>query len=124
MRAKMSCPRSSVPNGWPGIGPFRRAPKSISLIATFHSSGPNSASTTRLTSASLWRRKRRHASPSSETRRRRDTSPPAGATSPAPLAVTDAGVEPAIEQVGDEVEDDHEAREHERHAHDDGRVVA
>ena len=68
MRAKMSCPRSSVPNGCDQDGPLRRAPKSISLIATFHTSGPNTtsativSSTTRLTTAILCRQKRRHAS--------------------------------------------------------------
>src|SRR5512133_73628 len=122
MRAKMSCPRSSVPNGWCQVGGFSRAEKSISLTATFQTSGPNTtsatitASTNMLTSASLWRRKRRHASRMSETLR--------GLPGFTGLAITDAGVEPAIKQVGNQVEDDDQAREHEGDPHDHRRVVA
>src|SRR5712671_3484078 len=108
MRANTSCPRSSVPNGWPSDGGFRRALKSMSLIASFQNKGPNATISTMMPStmspatASLWRRKRRHASAQGEVSLRR------GATA---LAVADAGVEPAIEQVGDQVEEDHEAGE-------------
>src|SRR5215218_11197898 len=123
MRAKMSWPRSSVPNGWLAVGVCRREVKSMSLIATFQSSGPIAtistmiARTTRPTTASRCRRKRRHASAAGEALRRR-------AGTSAGLAIADAGVEPAIEQIGDQVEKDHEAREHERHRHDHRGVVA
>src|ERR1700704_5287500 len=100
MRAKTSWPRSSVPNGWARVGVFRRALKSMSLIATFQKIGPKitistiTPSTTRPASASLWRRKRRHASAQGEVSLRRFDA--------AALAVADARVEPAIEQVGDQ----------------------
>src|SRR4051812_28649874 len=106
MRAKMSCPRSSVPNGWFAVGVCRRDVKSMSLIATFQSSGPTAtistmiARTIRPATAILCRRKRRHASAAGETLRCR-------ADAGAGLAIADAGVEPAIEQVGDQVEEDH-----------------
>src|SRR5262252_5889737 len=122
MRAKRSCPRSSVPNGCASDGGARRAAKSISLIGTFQIQGPNAtsrtivASTTALSTASLCRRKRRDASTHGETPRAR-----AGAL--ATLAVGNAGIEPAIEQIGDQVEGDHETREHERHRHDHGGVI-
>src|SRR5262245_20179613 len=112
MRAKMSCPRSSVPIGWFQVGVFRRAVKSMSLIATFQTKGPNSTSATissstiRLATAILWRLKRRQASAHGEVDARRFT-----ATS----AEGDAGIEPAIEQVCQKVEQDHEAAEHEGH---------
>src|SRR5947207_13544575 len=98
----------------------------MSLIATFQTSGPTATRTTiatstvRPTTASRCRRKRRHASAAGETLRRRG----AATLSATGLAIADAGVEPAIEQVGDEVEEDDEAREHERHRHDHRRVVA
>src|SRR5471032_2674676 len=116
MRAKMSWPRSSVPKGCAAVGVFSRAEKSMSLICSFHTSGPNATintiteSTTSPATASLCRRKRRHASAAGETLRMR-----AGATATGALAVADAGVEPAIEQVGDQVEEDDEAGEHEGH---------
>src|SRR5450755_3137742 len=122
MRAKTSWPRSSVPNGWAALGVLRRALKSMSLIDSFQSSGPKATistiavKTTRPSTASLWRRKRRHASAAGETLRRRGAS--------CALAIADAGVEPAIEQVGDQVEEDDEAREDEGHGHDHRRVVA
>src|SRR5436190_4154737 len=126
MRAKMSWPRSSVPNGWLAVGVCSRDVKSMSLIATFQTSGPivtrstMTTSTVRPTTASRCRRKRRHASAAGETLRRRG----AATVSATGLAIADAGVEPAIEEVGDEVEEDDEAREHERHGHDHRRVVA
>src|SRR6187399_1565069 len=126
MRAKMSWPRSSVPNGWTEVGVCRRDVKSMSLIATFQTSGPNATMstitvrTTRPMTASRCRRKRRHASAAGETLRRRAGT----AVSAAGLAVADAGVEPAIEHVGDQVEEDDETREHEGHRHDHRRVVA
>src|SRR5438105_15688891 len=123
MRARMSWPRSSVPNGCAAVGVLRRAVKSMSLICTFQKSGPNAtistivARTTRPTTARRWRRKRRHASAASETSRRRGGATAAAITDArsASLAVADAGIEPAIEQVGEEVEEDHEAGENERH---------
>src|SRR6187549_1080919 len=102
MRAKMSCPRSSVPNGWVAFGVCRRDVKSMSLIATFQSSGPKAtistmiARTTRPATASRCRRKRRHASAAGETLRREAALE---------LAIGDVGIEPAIEEVGDEVEE-------------------
>src|SRR6476646_5274638 len=124
MRAKMSWPRSSVPNGCAQVGVLRRALKSMSLIESFHSIGPNATistmmqRTTRPRTASLCRRKRRHASAQGETLRRGSA---AVATT---LAIADAGVEPAIKEVGDQVEQNHQAREDERHGHDHRRVVA
>src|ERR1019366_3963918 len=120
MRAKMSWPRSSVPKGWAIVGVFSRAVKSMSLIESFHKSGPNTtistimASTTSPATASLCRRKRRHASAAGETFRRRGDAP----------SIADARVEPAIEQVGDQVEENDEAGKDEGHPHDHGRVVA
>src|SRR6187431_2946725 len=114
MRAKMSWPRSSVPKGCLALGVLRRAVKSISLIDIFQKSGPRRTSSTIATStarpntASLWRRKRRQASAAGETLRRRGA-----AAAAARLAIADAGVEPGIEQVGDQVEQDDEDREHE-----------
>src|SRR5689334_13299903 len=121
MREKMSWPRSSVPNGCFAVGVCRRALKSMSLIDSFQNSGPNAtsrtivASTIRPTTASLWRRKRRHASAHGERLRRRGA--PSGG-----LAIADAGIEPGIEQVGDQVEEDDETGEHEGHRHHDRRV--
>src|SRR5512143_1478111 len=120
MRAKRSWPRSSVPNGCAIDGFCSRALKSMSLIATFHSDGPRitssiiAASTNRLTTASLWRLKRRQASAHGEMPRPRRAA----------SAVADARVEPAIQQVCDQVEHDDEAREHEGHRHDHRGVVA
>src|SRR6185295_7096092 len=126
MRAKMSWPRSSVPNGWLAVGVLRRALKSMSLIWTRQTSGPKatsttiSARTTRPSTASRCRLKRRHASAHGETLRRGS----AGAVCASGSAVADAGVEPAIEEVGDQVERDHEASEDEGDRHHDRRVVA
>src|ERR1035438_10107105 len=112
MRAKMSWPRSSVPKGCIRVGVLRRDVKSMSLIEIFQSSGPNEtistiASSTRSpATASLCRRNRRHASAAGETLRRREAATP------------------AIEEIGDQVEDDDEAGEDEGHAHHHGRVVA
>src|ERR1017187_5796763 len=95
----------------------------MSLIESFQTSGPNAtistitASTTRAATASLRRRKRRHGSAHGGTLRRRT-----GAA--AALAVADGGVEPAIEEVGDQVEEDDQAREDKGHGHDHRRVVA
>src|SRR5690349_8663837 len=118
MRARRSWPRSSVPNGCFSDGPARRALKSMSLIGTCQIHGPASTANRMINrisappKASLWRRKRRHASVPQPTRGR--IAPPA----PEALAEADAGIEPAIEDVGDEVEEDHQAREHEGHRHD------
>src|SRR5690349_10250559 len=127
MRASRSWPRSSVPNGWVAVGVCSRAPKSMSLMRTFQTRGPivTIAIIRRITimpiTASRWRLKRRHASAQGELLRRRGAG---AACMAAGSAVADAGIEPAIEQVGDEVEGDHEAGEHERDGHDDRRVVA
>src|SRR4051812_30932717 len=125
MRARMSWPRSSVPNGCVRVGVCRRALKSISLIEIRQKSGPKATISTMMVStispatASLWRRKRRHASAPGETLRRG-----AAAAAVSALAVADARVEPAIEQVGDQVEEDHEAGKDEGHGHHHRRVVA
>src|SRR6185503_5159577 len=68
--------------------------------------------------ARRWRRKRRQASAHGEWLRARRFG-----AAPAPLAVRDPGVEPAIEDVGEQVEEDDQAREHEGHRHDHRRVV-
>src|SRR5215469_503111 len=123
MRASRSCPRSSVPNGWAQDGPSRCALKSISLIGTRQTSGPSAtastirAKITMLTTAGRCRRNRRQVSVPGETRLARP--PP---SCPA-LAVGNARVEPAIEQVGDQIEQDDEAGKDERHRHDHRRVV-
>src|SRR6185503_3266027 len=110
----MSCPRSSVPSGCAQDGPSSLAAKSISLIGTRQTSGPSSTAArmkprmTELTIASRCLRKRRHASRPGENRAcLRDaavTAAPAGGS-----AVRDAGVKPAIEDIGNEVEEDDEA---------------
>src|SRR5215831_13685739 len=122
MRASRSWPRSSVPKGCTADGTSMRAVKSISLIGTCHRAGPSTTAspiasrTIELTTARRCRRKRRQASSAGET---------CGASSRlAPRsAVSDAGVEPAIEDVCNQVEQDHQAREDEGHAHDDRRVI-
>src|SRR6185437_8067847 len=125
MRAKRSWPRSSVPNGWSHDGGLRRAVKSISSIATCQSSGPtriasaSSASTRTLMAARRWRRNRRHASPHGEKRRLRLAGRGASGAS----TIGDTWVKPAIDDIGHQVEEDDETGEHERHRHDDGRVV-
>src|SRR3954471_5602150 len=123
MRASRSWPRSSVPNGWSTEGGARRAVKSISLIGTRQIQGPikianaSSASTTTLTPARRWRRKRRSASRPGENARLR------GATAGAASTEGDAWVKPAIQDIGNQVEEDDEAGEHEGHRHDDRRIV-
>src|SRR5512147_1899340 len=110
MRASRSWPRSSVPKGWRHEGTPSLTLKSMSLIGTLQSHGPSATAsmmTSRIAapaSAMRWRRNRRHASRPSEAGGARL----AGAA-PGALAVDDAGVEPAIEQVGDQVEEDHQA---------------
>src|SRR5262245_18081712 len=125
-RASTSWPRSSVPSGWAQDGPCSLATKSISLIGTVQISGPTaiaatiSSSTAALSTARRWRRNRRHASCHGEKRWRLRGA--AGAAAPgAPTGVatdagaasaeSDTGVEPGIEDVGDEVAEDDEARE-------------
>src|SRR5262245_52531390 len=123
MRARISWPRSSVPSGWLQEGPSSCAPKSMSLIGTCHTSGPNATAsnikprTTALTVAGRCRRKRRHVSPPVEA------CSPGATRSGAALAVGDARVEPAIKDIGGQVEQDNQAREHKRYRHDHRRVV-
>src|SRR3979490_2758073 len=123
MRASRSWPRSSVPNGCSQDGELSRAVKSISLIGRRQSSGPNktadvsSARITTLATAMRWRRNFRHASKPGEMCRGRPSS--GTATS----AIGDAWVKPAIDDISQKVEDDDETGEHERHRHDDGRVI-
>src|SRR5213078_4847471 len=123
MRASRSWPRSSVPNGCCHDGVTSRAAKSISLIGTRQNSGPSptakvsAARITTLATARRWRRNFRHASKPGEMRRSR------GLSGTASSVVGDAWVKPAIEDIGQEVEDDDETGEHERHRHDDRRVI-
>src|SRR6516225_8356087 len=112
MRASKSWPRSSVPNGWFQDGPSRCALKSMSLIGTRHNNGPNATASNIvakimvLAIASRCRTKRRPISRVGEAPSTRSAS------SRAALAVGDARVEPAIENVGDQVEQDYKASEH------------
>src|SRR5688572_3641197 len=118
MRARRSWPRSSVPKGWFQEGPWSVAAKSMWLIGMRQTYGPiRMASTMRpstpvLMTASRCRRKRRHASRVGENVGARVV---AGA---ATSAEGDARVEPAIEDIGNQVEEDDETGEHERHGHD------
>src|SRR6516165_4276943 len=123
MRASRSWPRSSVPKGCCQDGVSRRAAKSMSLIGTDHTVPPSKMASTiamRMTPLATARRcrlNRRQASSPGENRR------PLPRT-PVPTSVEgNARIEPAIEDVGDEVEEHHEAREHERHSHHDGCIV-
>src|SRR6266851_4240281 len=104
MRASRSCPRSSVPKGCANVGGLRRAEKSMSLMATPQKNGANKIAVTitirmpALNTAMRWRRKRRQASSHGENRR-------AGrSTTAANSAECDAGIEPSIEHVRDEIE--------------------
>src|SRR3978361_754157 len=118
MRASRSWPRSSVPNGCCQEGGLSRAVKSISLIGTRQTNDPNSTaevSTVRITTlatAMRWRRNFRHASKPGEIRRER----PCEGT--AISAVGDAWVKPAIDDIGQEVEENDKTGEHEGHRHD------
>src|SRR5262245_4374563 len=113
MRASGSWPRSSVQSGRAHDGPVSRAVKSISLIDTFQAMGTSKMASTitirmkPLASARRWRRKRRQASsPGEKLRARACAGVPAS-------AVANAWVEPSIEDIGDQVEEDDEAGEHE-----------
>src|ERR1043166_9573537 len=112
MRASRSWPRSSVPKGCAQEGVCIRALKSMSLIATFQTKGPSAiaaiiASRMKvLASARRCRRNRRHASRHGEKGRARRCG--AATTS----AERDARIEPSIEHVRDEVEQDDEAGKH------------
>src|SRR4029453_3297587 len=98
MRARISCPRSSVPNGWASEGPSRRALKSMSLMLTRQTKGPNVTATIRtirrtpLTTASLGRGWPRQVSRQGDQ---------AGRGS----AEGDARVKPAIKDIRDEIEE-------------------
>src|SRR5690349_4705689 len=100
-----------------------RAAKSMSLIATRHTNGPSPIAKiimsrmTALAKASRCRRKRRQASTHGEYGRtlRVVTS--------GTLPERDARIEPSIEDVRDEVEQDDEAGEHESDRHDDRGIV-
>src|SRR5436190_6947878 len=122
MRASKSCPRSSVPNGCDHDGGSMRAAKSISLMATRQTNGPSAIATIIITrtmalaNARRWRRKRRQASSHGENGR---ILRGAAATS----AEGDARIEPSIEDVRDEVEQDDETGEHEGDGHDHRRVI-
>src|SRR5262245_60446230 len=133
----MSWPRSSVPNTWAHEGALSLARKSISSIGTRYASGPSRTAPTMTprtrtpTIARRCRRKRRPASSQRESDLRAGarTSRPATASDVVPFAAItrsserDPGVQPAIDEVGDQPEDEDQRREDERHAHDDRRVV-
>src|SRR5258705_1463456 len=130
MRARTSWPRSSVPSGWAHDGALSLALKSISSMGTRYTSGPvRTASTmrTRTTEpkrARRWRRNRRQASAVSDEDFRRAAVGGAPAKAPAAgLPVRDARIEAAIEDIRDEVEEDHQPREHEGDGHDHRGVV-
>src|SRR5437868_14601648 len=95
----------------------------MSFIGTRHSSGPNAtanainARMTALATASLCRRKRRQTSPAGDPRSTRTMPSAIG------LAVGDARVEPAIEDVGKEIEQDDQAGKHKRRRHDHRRII-
>src|SRR4029450_778888 len=97
-------------------GPSRRALKSMSLMLTRQTKGPNTtarirtSSKTALTTASLWRGWRRQVSRRGDQTGRRS-------------AEGDARVKPAIKDIRDQVEEHHETGEDERHGHPDRRVV-
>src|SRR5262245_22186759 len=123
MRARRSWPRSSVPKGCCHDGRPRRAVKSMSLIGTVHTVVPSRMASTMamrmrpLATARRCRLKRRQASSPGEKRRPH-------ARTPAPTSGEgNARIEPAIEDVGDEVEEHDEAREDERHRHYDRGIV-
>src|SRR5438105_414886 len=115
-------PRSSVPSGCAHEGVSMRAAKSMSLMATFQTNGPSAMARiiasrmNVLANAILWRRNRRHASSHGENCR-------AGRCGVITSAEGDTRVEPSIEDVRDEVEQDDEAGEHESHRHDHWGVV-
>src|SRR5690349_22919633 len=95
----------------------------MALMATPQTSGASTIaatitiSTPALSTAMRWRRKRRHASSHGENGR-------AGrSTTAAKSAECDAGIEPSIEHVRDEIEQHDEAGEHEGHRHDHRRIV-
>src|SRR5262245_29712376 len=99
----------------------------MSLIGTRHHSGPSATVSTIaakiavLATARRWRRKRRQDSRPGDTLRR--TGGPASAAGAPTSAERNAWVEPGIEEVRDEIEQDDEAGEDERHGHDHRRVV-
>src|SRR5262252_734478 len=123
MRASRSWPRLWVPKGCCQDGPSRRAAKSMSLIGTVQTVVPSRMTSTiaiRMTALAIARRcrlNRRQASSPGENRRPR-------ARAPVSTSVEgNARIEPAIEDVGDEVEEHHEAGEDERHSHHDRSIV-
>src|SRR6266567_3628620 len=98
--------------------------------------GPTSTANTMMASmpapkiASWWRRNRRHASPVSVSAGRLAASAPASITSAVVplailprLAVGDPRIEPGVDQVRDQGEEDDENREDEDDRHDHRRVV-
>src|ERR1700681_351323 len=123
MRASRSWPRSSVPNGCCHVGTLSRAVKSISLTGTRQINGPSTTADvsavkiTTLATAMRWRRNFRHASKPGETWRGRPSSGTATST------VGDAWVKPAIDDISQQVEDDDETGEHERHRHDHRGII-
>src|SRR5262245_25115631 len=95
----------------------------MALIGKAHNEGPSRMASTMasriapLTTASGCLRNLRQASSHGEKCRARRR--PGAAASP----VSDSGIEPAIDDVCDEVEEDHETGEDERNGHDNRGVV-
>src|SRR5256885_12763807 len=80
-------------------------------------------STTAPVTASTWRRKRRQVSSAGEIERAVRGPATVAAARAGASAERDTGVEPAIEDVCNEVEEDDETGDHEGDAHHDGSVV-
>ena len=124
MRASRSWPKSSVPNGCCHDGPSRRAAKSISLIGTLQSERPQqNRGNDGEQDHNAHNRQAMAAETSPCLEAWRETPLPTALGRSEASAVGDAGVEPAIQDIGDKVEKDDEAGEHEGHGHDDGRVI-
>src|SRR5215510_1042449 len=135
MRAKRSWPRSSVPSGCAHEGPRSFALKSMSLMGTRYIAGPATTATTMAKSttapraASRWRLKRRNASSQSELAFVTDAAVcdevtrSVGLMVLIGLPVRNPGIEPAVQDVGGQVEQHDQAGEYEGDRHDDRRVV-
>src|SRR5690606_6774862 len=122
-----------VPNGCSQVGP---SPLGISLLTVWshgQNSGPTKANatisrkTTRLPTASRWRKNRPSTNRSwlrslvrisSESYR-----PPGAATAVSSSLITDPRVQHGVEEIGDEVAEDHHGAEHQDDRHDRERLA-
>src|ERR1700730_11820034 len=118
MRANKSWPRSSLPSGCAQDGRVSCALKTMSLIGTRQKNAPKapasiiSARIPTLATASRCRRNRRQVSSASEGCRALRPAPPTPE-----LAIRAARFERGIEDISDQVEQDHKPGEHEGHGH-------